>query len=49
MGCLLDNLRAFGINVDQWATAAQDEGEWRRTAKQGGETFHGEMDRCRES
>ena len=24
--------RAFGINADQWTTAAQDEGEWRRTA-----------------
>ena len=29
--------RAFGINADQWTTAAQDEGEWRRTAEQGGE------------
>ena len=45
MGCFLDDLRAFGINADQWTTAAQDEGEWRRT----GGTFHGEMDRCRES
>ena len=35
MGCFLDNLRAFGINADQWTTAAQDEGEWRRTAEQG--------------
>ena len=26
MGCFLDNLRAFDINADQWATAAQDEG-----------------------
>ena len=24
-----------GINADQWTTAAQDEGEWRRTAEQG--------------
>ena len=31
----LDDLRAFGINADQWTTAAQDEGEWRRTAEQG--------------
>ena len=31
MGCFLDDLRAFGINADQWTTAAQDEGEWRRT------------------
>ena len=34
MGCFLDDLRAFGINADQWTTAAQDEGEWRRTAGQ---------------
>ena len=26
MGCFLDDLRAFGINADQWTTAAQDEG-----------------------
>ena len=32
-------LRAFGINADQWTTAAQDEGEWRRTAEQGAERF----------
>ena len=37
--CFLDYLRAFGINADQWATAAQDEGERRRTAKQGAEHF----------
>ena len=35
MGYFLDDLRAFGINVDQWTTAAQDEGEWRKTAEQG--------------
>ena len=35
MGCFLDDLRAFGINDDQWTTAAQDKGEWRRTAEQG--------------
>ena len=39
MGCFLDDLRAFGINVDQWTTAAQDEGEWRRTAEQRAEHF----------
>ena len=39
MGCFLDDLRAFGINVDQWTTAAQDEGEWRRTADQGAGRF----------
>ena len=49
MGCFLDDLRAFGINADQRTTAAQDEGEWRRTAEQGGGTFHGEMDRYREN
>ena len=27
MGCFLDDLRAFGINADQWTTASQDEGE----------------------
>ena len=35
MGFLLDDLRAFGIKTDQWMTAAQDEGEWHRTAKEG--------------
>ena len=25
--CLLDDLRAFGINADQWTNAAQIEGE----------------------
>ena len=39
MGCFLDNLRAFGINADQWTTTAQDEREWRRTAEQGAEHF----------
>ena len=39
MGCFLDDLRAFAINADQWTTAAQDEGEWRRTAEQGVEHF----------
>ena len=39
MGRFLDDLRAFGINADQWTTAAQDEGEWRRTAEQGAEHF----------
>ena len=41
IGCFLDDLlRAFGIiNADQWTTAAQDEGEWRRTAEQGAEHF----------
>ena len=35
----LDDLRAFGINADQWTTAAQDEGEWHRTVEQGTEHF----------
>ena len=39
MGCFLDDLRAFGINADQWMTAVQDEGEWRRTAEQVAEPF----------
>ena len=39
MGCFLDNLRAFGITADQWTTAAQDGGEWRKTAEQGAELF----------
>ena len=26
-GCLLDDVRGFGINADQWTTAALDEGE----------------------
>ena len=39
MECFLDDLRAFGINVDQWATAAQDERDWRRTAEQGAGHF----------
>ena len=26
VGCFLGDLRAFGINADQWTTAAQDEG-----------------------
>ena len=39
MGCFLDDLRAFGINADQWTTAAQDEGELRRTAEQGAKHF----------
>ena len=39
MRCFLEDLRAFGINADQWTTAAQNEGEWRRTAEQGAEHF----------
>ena len=43
MGCLLDDIRAFGINADQWMTAARDEGEWRKTAEQGAELFMAKM------
>ena len=39
VGYFLDDLRAFGINADQWTTAAQDDGGWCRTAKQGAEHF----------
>ena len=39
MGCFLVDLRAFGINADQWTIAAQDEGEWCRTAGQGEKDF----------
>ena len=40
MGCFLYDLRAFDINAaDQWTTAAQGEGEWRRTAEQGAGHF----------
>ena len=31
--------RALGINADQLTTAAQDEEEWRKAAKQGAERF----------
>ena len=37
MGCFLEDLGAFDINTNQWTTAAQDEGEWRKTAEQGTE------------
>ena len=39
MGCFLDDLRAFGINADQWTTPAQNEGEWRRMVEQVAERF----------
>ena len=38
-GFFLDDFRAFSINADQWTTAAQDEGKWRRMAEQGAERF----------
>ena len=37
--CFLDDLRAFGINADQWTTAAQGKGECRRTVELGVEHF----------
>ena len=39
MGCFLHDLRAFGINANQWTTAARDEGILRRAAEQGAERF----------
>ena len=39
IGCFLDDLRAFGINADQWTIALHNEGEWRRTSGQGAERF----------
>ena len=40
MVCFLVDLRAFGINGDDWTTAAyQDEGEWRLTSEEGDECF----------
>ena len=39
MECFLVDLRAFGTNVNQWTTAARDEGGWRKTAEQGAERF----------
>ena len=39
MRYFLDDLRAFGINADQWTTAAQDEGEEHKTAEQGAKRF----------
>ena len=38
-GCFLDDLRVFGINANQWTTAAQDEGEWCGTAEREAEHF----------
>ena len=39
MGCFVNDLRAFGINADQWTTGTQGEGEWRRMVEQGAERF----------
>ena len=39
MGYFLDDLKAFGINADQWTTAAQDDDGRRITVEQGAEYF----------
>ena len=39
IGCFLVDFRAFDINADQWTTAVQDYGEWRRRVEQGAENF----------
>ena len=39
MGCFVNDLRALGINADQWTTGTQGEGEWRRTVEQSAERF----------
>ena len=39
LGCFLGDLRAFGINADQWTTAAQDKEELCRTVEQETEHF----------
>ena len=50
MGCFLDDLRAFGINADQWTTACSPgRGRMAQNGRTRGGTFHGEMDRYRES
>ena len=38
-GYFLNDLRVFGINADQWTAAAQDDGEWSRTAEQAAKHF----------
>ena len=38
-GCFLVGLRVFGINADQWTTAAEDKGKWHRMAELGAEHF----------
>ena len=35
----LDDLRALGIDDDQWTTTVQDEGKLRRTTERGAEHF----------
>ena len=38
-GCLLDDLRAFGIDADQWINTAQDERRWHKTVEQVADRF----------
>ena len=51
MGCFLDDLRAFGINADQWTATyySPGRGGMAQNGRARGGTFHGEMDRCRGS
>ena len=49
MRCLLDDLRAFDINADQWTTAAQGREGMVQDGGTAGGTFHGKMNRHRES
>ena len=39
MWCFVDNLRAFGINANQWTTTAQNKRELPRTLEHGVECF----------
>ena len=50
MRCFLDDLRAFGINADQWTTAAQTgRGGMAQNGRTSGGTFDSKMDRCRKN
>ena len=50
MECFLDDLRVFGINADQWTTACNPgRGGMAQNGGTRDGTFHGDMDRCRES
>ena len=42
MGCFLDDLRAFGINTDQWTTCSPGRGRMAQDGGTRGGTFHGE-------
>lgn len=41
---LLEDLGAFGVQIDQWMVAAQDAGEWFKAVKQGGGFDYDELD-----